>query len=175
MTHTEFEMAVTQYEKLVYTICYQFAKDHHTAQDLAQDTFLAAYTHLKDCPLEGAKPWFSRIAVNKAKDHVRSAHHRKMYCGGEGGLPADKAAMFMHAEDVEHTVAAREAQRQVAASVQTLGEPYNKVATMYFLGQHSVREISGALGRPVKTVQTQVRRAKKQLQNKLSAYAPQPA
>ena len=45
MTSDEFSQLVRQYERLVYTICYQFTKDHQLAEDLAQETFLSAYTH----------------------------------------------------------------------------------------------------------------------------------
>lgn len=50
MTSDEFSQLVRQYERLVYTICYQFTKDHQLAEDLAQETFLSAYTHRDDCP-----------------------------------------------------------------------------------------------------------------------------
>lgn len=35
MTSDEFSQLVRQYERLVYTICYQFTKDHQLAEDLA--------------------------------------------------------------------------------------------------------------------------------------------
>ena len=43
VTTAEFSELVRQYERLVYTICYQFVHDHQTAEDLAQETFLSAY------------------------------------------------------------------------------------------------------------------------------------
>ena len=46
MTQREFSQFVTQYEKLVFTICYQFVKDYHEAQNLSQETFLSAYRHI---------------------------------------------------------------------------------------------------------------------------------
>ena len=41
MNNEQFTHMVQQYERLVYTICYQFTKDHQLAEDLAQETFLA--------------------------------------------------------------------------------------------------------------------------------------
>ena len=43
VTTAEFSELVRQYERLVYTICYQFVHDHQTAEDLAQETFLSAF------------------------------------------------------------------------------------------------------------------------------------
>ena len=34
---------VRTYQGLVYTVCYQLVQDQDTAQDLAQETFLAAW------------------------------------------------------------------------------------------------------------------------------------
>ena len=75
MNNEQFTHMVQQYERLVYTICYQFTKDHQLAEDLAQETFLAAYSHRGDCPADNYKPWLARIAANKAKDYLKSAYH----------------------------------------------------------------------------------------------------
>ncbi|MEG1744536.1 MAG: sigma factor, partial [Ruthenibacterium sp.] len=48
MTSQQFNALVQQYEKLVYTICYQFVHDAQLAEDLAQETFLSAYMHSAD-------------------------------------------------------------------------------------------------------------------------------
>lgn len=77
MTSDEFSQLVRQYERLVYTICYQFTKDHQLAEDLAQETFLSAYTHRDDCPPGSYKPWLARIATNKAKDYLKSRPSRR--------------------------------------------------------------------------------------------------
>ena len=44
--------------------------------------------------------------------------------------------------------------------IRTLREPYGSVATMYLLEQKPVPVIAQALGRPEKTVQNQIFRAK---------------
>ena len=73
MTAGEYEAMVRQYEKLVYTVCYQLVRDVHTAEDLAQDAFLSAWLHRDDCRPDARKAWLCRIAVNKAKDYLKSA------------------------------------------------------------------------------------------------------
>ncbi|MEG1476119.1 MAG: RNA polymerase sigma factor, partial [Oscillospiraceae bacterium] len=62
-----------KYERLVYTICYQFTKNHSTAEDLTQETFISAFSHIDTCPKGAEKPWLARIATNKAKDYLKSA------------------------------------------------------------------------------------------------------
>ena len=74
MNSTEFSRLMQQYQGLVYTVCFQLVRDPDTAQDLAQETFLAAWIHLERCPPECEKQWLARIAANKAKDHLKSAY-----------------------------------------------------------------------------------------------------
>ena len=50
MTREDFSALVVQYERLVYTICYQLVRDSATAEDLTQETFLSAYLHQESLP-----------------------------------------------------------------------------------------------------------------------------
>lgn len=168
MEERQFNEMITQYEKLVYTICYQFTRDHHTAEDLMQDTFLSAYTHRDSCPEENPKAWVARIATNKAKDHLKSAYNRRVNTEGEG-LPEDRGALFMQEERPEELVQGREVWQNVTAAISTLKAPYSDVAELYFLRERSVEEIAQLLGRPKRTIQTQLYRAKLQLRTWLEA------
>ena len=76
MTKEQFSHLVSQYERLVYTICFQLVRDASTAEDLTQDTFLSAYLHRDAIPQGYERQWLGRIAANKAKDHLQSAWSR---------------------------------------------------------------------------------------------------
>ena len=78
MTTLEFNALVRQYQGLVYTVCHQLVPDEGDAQDLAQETFLAAWRAIDRCPPGYEKQWLARIASNKAKDYLRSAWARRM-------------------------------------------------------------------------------------------------
>ena len=73
MTNEKFQEMVEQYEKLVFTICYQLVRDYHEAQNLAQDAFVSAYAHIDTVTEDNLKAWLARIATNKAKDYLKSA------------------------------------------------------------------------------------------------------
>jgi RNA polymerase sigma-70 factor (ECF subfamily) len=53
-------------------------RDYQEAENLTQDTFLSAYTHLEHCDPDNLKPWLARIATNKAKDYLKSAYIRRV-------------------------------------------------------------------------------------------------
>ena len=77
MTTLEFSAMVQKYQSLVYTVCHQLVPDAGDAQDLTQETFLAAWRAIDRCPSGFEKQWLARIAANKSKDYLRSAWARK--------------------------------------------------------------------------------------------------
>ena len=50
MTTLEFSAMVQKYQSLVYTVCHQLVPDAGDAQDLTQETFLAAWRAIDRCP-----------------------------------------------------------------------------------------------------------------------------
>lgn len=167
VTNAQFSTLVEQYQKLVYTVCYQLVRDHQLAEDLTQDTFVAAFSHMDDCPPEHYKPWLARIATNKARDHLKSAWNRRVTAPGDDAMPEAPAAGAMPPGPEDLTVSETEAQA-IRQMVKDLKEPYYQVSVMYFLQERSVEEIARALRRPPKTVHTQLYRAKRLLQQKIT-------
>lgn len=146
----------------MYTICYQLVHDSALAEDLAQETFLAAYTHREDCPAENYKPWLARIAANKARDHLKSAYHRRVLAAEDDTL-AVFPALYTEPPP-EELVLTRDEAARARDAILALKEPYHKAAVLFFLEEKSVAEVAAALGRPTKTVHTQLFRARQLLQ-----------
>lgn len=167
MTTQQFGVLVQQYEKLVYTICYQFVHDAHLAQDLAQETFLSAYLHSTDCAEGQYKPWLARIATNKAKDYLKSAYHRRVNAPGDEAMDVMPVSAALHTPQPEDITIASDEAQAIRSEILALTEPYLEVAKRYFLCEQTVEEISQALMRPPKTVHTQLYRAKSQLKEAL--------
>lgn len=157
----QFSELVTQYERLVYTICFQLVRDAAAAEDLTQDTFLSAYLHIDRCPAGYERQWLGRIAANKAKDHLQSAWARHTVLPGDAGIPPGLAPSS------EHLALQRTAAAEIAASIEALKEPYRTVCRLCLLDERSADEVALALGRPVKTIHTQLSRGKKLLREQL--------
>lgn len=161
MTKTEFTAFVDRYERLVYTICFQFVRDAAAAEDLTQETFLAAYLHQESCPAGYERQWLGRIAANKCKDHLQSAWSRRVELPGEEGMPP---ALSPPAEE---TALQRLEVTNAQAAIAALPEPYKSVCRICLLEERSPEEAALALGRPVKTIYTQLNRGKKILRGRL--------
>ena len=108
------------------------------------------------------KPWLTRIAANKAKDFLKSAYQRRVQ-------PDDEKLLRFEAKGTpDKTFLEKEGTEEIVTLIHSLKEPYLKVSELYFLQERTTEEISKLLGRPKKTVQTQLLRAKHQLQKMIS-------
>lgn len=162
MTNQEFTALVAQYEKFVFTICFQLVRNREDAMDLTQETFVSAFRHIDGCKPENYRPWLARIAANKSKDYLRSAYQKRVIV--DGGEAAEDLPAQGGPEDL---CDAAEGIQRIREEISRLGEPYTNVSRMYFLEEKKIDEISVLLSRPKKTVQTQIYRAKQMLRKSL--------
>jgi RNA polymerase sigma-70 factor (ECF subfamily) len=67
-----FQALVERHRVMVYRVAYQFAGNHHDAEDIAQDVFIKVYRSLerfrRDSQLSS---WMYRIVMNACIDHRR--------------------------------------------------------------------------------------------------------
>lgn len=161
MTELQFTQIMQQYEKLVYTICYQMVKSAATAEDLTQETFLSVWNHRASCPVDAPKAWLCRIAVNKAKDHLKSAAFRRSQSVDNEYLCSFQDSSLQPSELVESA----ESVAQITAAIKSLNPIYRTVSLLYFINDCSTQELSHQLARPRCTINTQLYRARHLLRN----------
>ncbi|WP_298033362.1 RNA polymerase sigma factor [uncultured Dysosmobacter sp.] len=161
MTKEAFSLLVEQYEHLVYTICFQLVRDAAAAEDLTQETFLSAYLHRDAIPTGYERQWLGRIAANKAKDHLQSAWSRRAV------LPGDEALAAGLSPPAEELALSGLGEADIRAAIEALREPYRPVCRLCLLEERSPEEAALALGRPVKTIHTQLARGKRLLRERL--------
>ena len=161
MTKEQFSQLVVRYERLVYTICFQLVRDTAAAEDLTQETFLSAYLHRDAMPEGYERQWLARIAANKARDHLQSAWNRRTVLPGDEEMPPGLAP------PAEEEALRRAGTAEIAAAIEGLREPYRPVCRLCLLEEKSPEEAALALGRPVKTIHTQLSRGKRLLREQL--------
>src|SRR5574339_1232357 len=81
-----FQELVERHRSMVYRVAYQFAGNHHDAEDIAQEVFIKVYRSLdrfrQDAQLTS---WLYRIAMNACIDH------RRRHASAGGAPSADEA------------------------------------------------------------------------------------
>ena len=160
-TNETFSGLVEQYERLVYTVCFQLVRDAAAAEDLTQESFPSAYLHRTSIPEGYERQWLCRVAANKAKDYLQSAYQRHTLLPGEEGIPPGQAP------PAEETALRRAAAAELRDLILHMREPYQPVCRLCLLEERTPEEAALALGRPVKTVHTQLLRGKKLLRQAL--------
>ena len=131
--------------------------DRHTAEDLAADTFLAAFNALPryrvtQVPL---RIWLLRIATNAANRWARGRLRLKLTRIGMAPMTAGPAG--------EHQAAMEEAQ----AALLALPPDQQAVISLHYLESLSVEEVGAVLGCPPGTVKSRLARARTAMREEL--------
>ena len=148
------------YSRLIFTICYSMTHDYFEAEDLAQETFLAAARNLDHFRGDNPKPWLTTIAANKCRDYLKSAARRI--------APSEDSMLetLGHVPSPEREVENRNVEEILFELCKSLKEPYREVAVRHFCRQESASEIADSLHMNLKTVQTRLYRARAMLKIK---------
>lgn len=68
----DFAKYYQEYGQRVYNVAYRILRDHHAAEEVAQETFARAWAALQGgFPPEKPGPWLLRVATNAALDEIR--------------------------------------------------------------------------------------------------------
>jgi RNA polymerase sigma-70 factor (ECF subfamily) len=160
MNESDFTNLVKQYSALIFTVCYRLVKDYQEAENLTQETFLTAFLSIDSFVGSNYKPWLIRIAVNKSKDYLKSAYYRTTNA-------YDNQTLDEIHSDKSNSIEQTETLESIKAACHKLPPPYSDIAILHYIEDKSFEEISDILDRPLKTVQTQVYRARDKLRKRL--------
>lgn len=150
---------VNQYQNLIFSICLKVTGDYFAAEDLTQETFLAAYRHWDEFNGQAEKAWICRIASNKSIDYCREAARRQVPTAEED-MPEE--TLVQGNEPLKQTMN-KEVLRELEKSCKSLSPPYDRIALQHYLEGKSAKEIAEQSGVGLNTVKTQIYRARDML------------
>ncbi len=156
-----FADLVARYERVVHAVAMGILRDHHAAQDICQETFIAAYRALgtlRETSTFGT--WIIRIARNQALSCVRRQRPE----------PPLDAAPEPSTHDTHGRLNAS-ADRLLSAVMELPAHERAVVMLRYFAG-HSLEAISNMTGQPVGTIGGQLHRARARLRSLLAEVMP---
>lgn len=152
------EELIDTYQNLIFSICCKMTGDYFAAEDLTQDTFLSALLHMDSFEGGNEKAWICRIASNKCIDYLKSAKQKTI--PQEDDILSQKASPESGPEDL---YLESEVKQQLLTQCSALKSPYNVIAHLYFYEEKKPEEIAALQDKNLKTVQTQIYRAKAML------------
>jgi RNA polymerase sigma-70 factor (ECF subfamily) len=146
----------------VYNFAWRLCGDHYAAEDVTQETFIAAWygasRFLGKC---STKTWLLRIAYHRAIDRVRARRPT---------VPIDDSLENLScagADEIE-MVATRE---QIQQALNHLSINHRTVIELTYVHGLSGAEIARVMDCPVKTVRTRMHYAIKHLRRRMMSYA----
>ena len=146
LEQSRLEQDINQYRDTVFAVAIGYAKNIHDADDIAQNVFFKLYQRKKDFVSEEAKKaWLIRVAVNEAKDLLKSAWRKNT-------TDLDESLIYHPNDDLG-----------LHDYLKNLKPKYRTVIYLYYYEGYSVKEVAHILKIPQATVMTQLKRARAQL------------
>ncbi|NUM56570.1 MAG: sigma-70 family RNA polymerase sigma factor [Candidatus Hydrogenedentes bacterium] len=130
--------------RLVYSLAYSTVGDWSAAQDIAQDAFLVAWTHLGNLRGAGAFPmWIRKIARNLALNWIRSADYRRRLAERHEQLVAP---LQEPPQDPAQLLGREERRAALWKALQHLSPPVREAMVLFYLEGRSTPEAAAKLG-----------------------------
>jgi RNA polymerase sigma-70 factor, ECF subfamily len=167
-----FSDLVQHYERRVFRMAKQITQNDDDAEDVLQETFLKAYTHLGDFQRNSKfYTWLVRIAVNEALMKLRKRRSDRTVPLDE---PIDTGEdevireIAVWDENPEETYSRDELAQILDQAVQSLKPAYRTVFILRDIEELSIEETAEALNLSISAVKSRLLRARLQLREKLT-------
>lgn len=156
-----FPLLLERHLSAVYKFAYRFLRDPQDAEDIAQETFIRAWKHLKTFDASrNFKTWIFTIAKNAALDFIKSKKPLAFSRLAENDFELD-ALFALHlptSETSESMVDQKILGADMKAMLQKLPPAYRTVLALRYNDNLKFREIAETLGEPIDTIKSRHRR-----------------
>jgi len=161
------ETLVAGHSVMVFRIAYSILRNHHDAEDAAQQCFLRVWKH-KDRlhEVNNPKPWLARIAWTTALDKRRSSH--ALASLNMVSLSDEQSAIPDSAPLADEQLAGAEMQRMLERLIAGLPEELRHPLELSTVQELNSAEIAEVMKIPEGSVRTRLFRARKQLKEKMA-------
>lgn len=164
-----FAALVTEHQRYVYNLALRVLRNEEEALDLAQETFVRAWTALPNFRGQSQfRTWLYRIVTNLCYNrlpHLRRSLHE---LGDDviAEIPERDLAFDNPAQGHEF----RELRSYLHQAIDQLDENYRLLISLRYQNELSYEEIATMLNLPLGTVKTGLFRAREQLRRALETY-----
>jgi RNA polymerase sigma-70 factor (ECF subfamily) len=142
---------------IIYSVIYRIVGEHHSAEDLTQETFFKVWTHihLYDPGIASLRSWMIVIARNRAIDHIRAFRRCPPICSFE----SDRLEQLPSAASEHSRHSYGENFPDVSAAFLKLTENQRTVLHLAYFRGLTQTQIASELDQPLGTIKTWARTA----------------
>jgi RNA polymerase sigma-70 factor (ECF subfamily) len=166
---TAVRAIIKAHNRRLYRLARGILRNDGEAEDVVQETYVRAFTHLKDFRGDSSlSTWLSRIAMNEALGRLRRQRPGvELSSLPQGMLEAQiiQFPLMSAADDPEKSMAQREIQHAVEGAIDELPEPFRIVFITRVLEGMNVEETAEILDLKPETVKTRLHRARTMLRD----------
>jgi len=163
ITAADFEDLVCRHQRKIYRVLLLMLRNPDEADNLTQECFLRAYTTRKTFRGEcSVRTWLLGIAVNLARDHIRSRRAgfwKRLLRLDDDSAPEARLEVPSPQPSAERGILAREELDAVWRAVDGLSERQKEVFLLRFVEDLELKEIAEVLQLSTGTVKAQLFRA----------------
>jgi RNA polymerase sigma factor (sigma-70 family) len=169
-----YDELIRRYQDRIYGTIYHMTSNHEDANDLAQETFIKAYSALKSFKGDSSfYTWVYRIAVNKTINFLKTRKNKKSLSLNDLDFNVENdpdLVAFVSDKTPRRDAALAELQEKLNAAMQKLSDVHRMVVTLHDVQGLSHEEIANIMGCNVGTVRSRLFYARQQMQAYLSDY-----
>jgi RNA polymerase sigma-70 factor (ECF subfamily) len=166
-----FEILIRKYNSVLYKIARSFGFNHQDAQDLMQDTHIAAYTHLVKFQGRAAyKTWISRIMLNKCIYKLKYGYFRKETSSEEKELIRLPVYYGSNENQTERILLNQELAMVLRKCVEVIPAIYRVVFKLRAIEGFSIKETATLLDITSINVKIRLNRARALLRRELEHF-----
>jgi RNA polymerase sigma-70 factor (ECF subfamily) len=162
-----FDCLVREYMNTVLGLAYNYVGNFHTAEDLAQETFVQALQSISNLR-DGSrfKVWLLRIARNKCIDYIR---RNPRWLSIDHDQELHKQVSLQTQVNPSHDAEDGHdfSEADLLAALNSLRQDYREIFVMKHVDNLSYREISQLLGMTVSAVGEKLYRVRSMIRDKL--------
>jgi RNA polymerase sigma-70 factor (ECF subfamily) len=165
------ETLVADHSRMVFRIAYSILRNHHDAEDAAQECFLRVWKHkVRLHEVSNTKTWLARIAWTTALDKRRSSRApRAMVSLSDEQSGAELAQSIPDlAVAADQQLASAQMQQMLERLIAGLPEDLRSTLELSTVQELNSAEIAEVMKIPEGSVRTRLFRARKQLKEKLA-------
>lgn len=171
MTREEFEQLVMNTGPDIYAFCLQLTRNREEAEELYQETMLAAMErHKKIDSLQNPKSYLLGIAIGLWKNLRRRIARRNRILP-QTSLDAKLEEVYPteSTQSLEEEILEGELQKVVRRMAEELPEKYRLVVYLYYSREQKIEEIASMLHIPKGTVKSRLHKARSMMKDRMEA------
>jgi RNA polymerase sigma-70 factor (ECF subfamily) len=155
-----FECLLQAYKGLVFSFLWRYGVDRHSRDDLFQEVFLrihqAASRYRSHQPL---RPWIVTIVLNTVRNHRRDQLRKNRFSSHLRAVTKHQASTHQD-QGAEQMLEQQSTLRWLETRIARLPDRQREILVLFTLKGLSTKDIARAMGMPVNTVKTHLRRAR---------------